>query len=979
MSNDTSFIKSEKGSAFLRLCAFAALILGLIALLRFSHRADEDTADSSNSPLGGVVERWQQEKPSEAYLSSEKATLENAAQAASGFMPVCTLSFGQQEQDTVQKLVEKMKGQQLMVKEDHIWFPAVLSEGDKVYEVKARMRGDHPVHWVGPHKSWRIEFPKDNLFHGMREVNFVIPQRKAYGLPILMNHLAQSEGLLTFRDSFARMSVNGGPSYFYFLVESPNAEFLEANGKPESAIFRYMDLGYEARALNKSKVQLGAGTVDVVHFKNEISGLTREAFYRSALNKLLEAETLHDYETMMNVDKYLVFQALCVLSGTRHALVPENHYFYYDDTVARFEPIPWDISISEINDRVNQSIDSSLHVFYRMTSWERLILSEPKYRHFRDSVLWKWVSDDGEKVLSAYDSIHENILPGLEELERKDKFSVTKKTVDARRAILKHNMIVLREALSFSRSSIRATFGDYRASDAVHVLRFSNHSFGPLVIERIQMDGVYASGSDNFLLFTDSNGNKELDENDVPVGEFVANNKTERLIFTPPHETLVYSKMYENAYIVGDEVYFFITGGSMAKRPERVHFSLVNAVTGEPFERDTIVDALLTTEQDADYALRSVTEEVFCQNHPEFTKNPAGGLILPEGQYEFKETIIVPQDTTLLVEAGSELRFAAETSLFSWSPVHLAGTEAKPIIVGAVDDGGSWGVLALVGPQEGASLFEYAFFSGYSEDMCSNAYFSGGVSAYGVELNLSHCRFTNGKGEDALNYKRGSGYIRDCEFAGNPSDAIDLDWSDVIVERSLFRDNEGDCVDTSGTRTVVRHNQFFNSKDKAISAGERSNIVLIDNYIEGCEIGVASKDLSTVRISSCTFVRNRTAIAAYQKKAVWGGAEALAEYCVFWENENQSSQGPWSSVSFNACMLQEESAGANNSFVAKPDFTKLDDALVLDPAGPLKDRQVLDSAARAMLANHVLEPGGELPGDELPLGYLSLNPTISFP
>ena len=74
----------------------------------------------------------------------------------------------------IHQVIKKNIKQGAMLREDHIWFPANFHDPERVYEVKARIRGDLQIHWKGKYQSWRVRFPKDDLFHGVKSLNLII-------------------------------------------------------------------------------------------------------------------------------------------------------------------------------------------------------------------------------------------------------------------------------------------------------------------------------------------------------------------------------------------------------------------------------------------------------------------------------------------------------------------------------------------------------------------------------------------------------------------------------------------------------------------------------------------------------------------------------------------------------------------------------------------------------------------------------------
>jgi hypothetical protein len=177
------------------------------------------------------------------------------------------------------------------------------------------------------------------------------------------------------------------------------------------------------------------------------------------------------------------------------------------------------------------------------------------------------------------------------------------------------------------------------------------------------------------------------------------------------------------------------------------------------------------------------------------------------------------------------------------------------------------------------SEIRFLELEGGSEDELRGVYYSGQLSIYHQDLLLSDATLRRSHADDSLNVKYGRVVIRDSAFVDSFADAIDLDWTDATIERSLFARTgpEGDGVDVSGSTAAIDDSVFSEVKDKGVSVGERSQAIIRGSLLRGCTLGVASKDLSQAEIRESLFLHNERDLAAYQKKPVFGGGRIQAE------------------------------------------------------------------------------------------------------
>ena len=909
--------------------------------------------------------------PSSFWSPPEKVELSNAEYIVSMDIPLFRLVFEEKDWEAIGELVTKMVKQGVMTEQDRIWFPAKFHEGDRIYEVKARLRGDLADHWKGSYKSWRVKFAKTDLFHGVRELNFIISHDRAFYMEALGFHCARSQGLTAFRDGFARLALNDeNYDRLYYMVEATTKEFLASCSRPESAIFRSIDIPFEAKNRKRNHYQYGRIT-SPENFKDYISNKSSEPLARAALGKLLDACTPTELRSILDIKKYAVAEAIGTLAGTRHCLYYNNLFLYLDETTGLFEPIIWDVNIFKIDDNIAKGIERSGRRPDANVWFQRYLIQDPGYRAIRDKVLWNYVKDNGKALIKAFDHIHSCYSHWYrKQCHKKDVYSSYEGRIKSIRNTLQNNIRRIKRELEYTKVFSRVYMDEFDNTRSVNMILVRNASFGPVTLEQIQIDATYREGSAPYRLYWDKNGNGRFDAEDALCGSFEQNDKVARIIFSANREWLVYSKLNDKKETVADSQTFFFTGGALKKQPDKFRFGFVNTVTGSPVARDGIYDTFVNLEGAEQHLWRVRNYEEFLAEYPSFKAagEEDGSILLPEGRYEFTKNIFVPGGCRLVIEPGASLNFAPGTSLVSFSPLMVEGNKEKPVFFGPIDAEKGWGVVAVLGPMNKSSIFRHVEFKGYTEARCANAFLSGGLSVYSAPAELHNCRFMDGKGEDALNLKKSSGIIEGCIFKNNPSDAIDLDWSNVPVLNSRFENNKGDAIDLSGSRILLSGNIILNSGDKGISAGEKSNILLLDTYIHGCVIGVASKDLSRVLALGCTLVGNESGTSAYQKKALFGGGDIHMERCVIFDNRLQSSLDPWSKITFEHCLLQSLPKGSETNVQYKPEFIHTKDGTQRLENGKMESADsVLNEELESMLLS-ITKNGKEILADKS-LGY----------
>jgi hypothetical protein len=224
----------------------------------------------------------------------------------------------------------------------------------------------------------------------------------------------------------------------------------------------------------------------------------------------------------------------------------------------------------------------------------------------------------------------------------------------------------------------------------------------------------------------------------------------------------------------------------------------------------------------------NLSADDFVREHPAFVfgpQNPAD-LILPKGDFAFRESIVVPRGHKLIIEPGAHLRFSAGRSLISYSPVIAQGTEEEPISFTALHPWYKWGVIGVVNAD--GSVFEYVHLKNGREAIVNDIDFLGGLSLIESNTEIKHSRFEHMFGKDAVHVYH----------------------SDVLIRDSVFQDAYKDCLDLDAGRGEISSNQFLNCGDEGIDLSENFEVSVFDNQVLGPRGGRISADNNLEEIIS---------------------------------------------------------------------------------------------------------------------------------
>lgn len=127
--------------------------------------------------------------------------------------------------------------------------------------------------------------------------------------------------------------------------------------------------------------------------------------------------------------------------------------------------------------------------------------------------------------------------------------------------------------------------------------------------------------------------------------------------------------------------------------------------------------------------------------------------------------------------------------------------------------------------------------------------------------------------EDSVNIIRGEGLIEDIFVRNASADALDIDFSNLMIEGEININGSGnDCVDFSYSNISISKLYLVNCGDKAISVGEKSLINSDYVVITDAYLGIVSKDSAEVKIDFADVSASLECVSAYRKKQeFWGG------------------------------------------------------------------------------------------------------------
>lgn len=149
---------------------------------------------------------------------------------------------------------------------------------------------------------------------------------------------------------------------------------------------------------------------------------------------------------------------------------------------------------------------------------------------------------------------------------------------------------------------------------------------------------------------------------------------------------------------------------------------------------------------------------------------------------------------------------------------------------------------------------------------------TGCLNFYNVEFKNSVITSNAGKCEDSINLVSSSGTLKKISVSKSYFDALDMDFSNLVINRLDIKDSGNDCVDVSYGNYMIAKAFLELCKDKSISIGERSQLRVSNLEISNSLKGISSKDFSKTFIENLSSYNVDLDLEAYNKKQEFGGS-----------------------------------------------------------------------------------------------------------
>lgn len=753
-----------------------------------------------------------------------------------------------------------------------------------------RIKGDHLDHMLGEQFSLRVSL-EQATFQGLKSFSIQTPSTRAYLWEWFAHQCARREGVLAPRSMFVRGNIQGQERGIYFLEEHFTKELLESQERREGPIVKFAEdafwmLFHLARFDSEEMITVspdlqgsmvdafGKGRLAKSHALSKqlsdaidrLSGL-RDAAIQARQDGHFGGDAIHELELataawvedLVDVRIAARVHALMSLLQAHHGLSRNNLRFYYDPVAAKLEPILYDCS------PMNALYGLGAVGFSRQLHQKNAIV-----RSYRTSALYResLALEVARMVAPGYlEALIEELSPELRELEQQ--------LVHERNLPREMRVDRMINQLYGSRTELRKSLYPEFPLGAVSVQRVPENGAGMLEIEvwsTTEIPIVVDSFEFDNGVLVEALPLAETPQPSLGGGALILDAGRRWRFHLPADSRL--SELVKIRDQLGDKAQ------ASQEAPSRgLALSMRWRFASESKLRSLPLQSRVEQESwwRSGSRPQSPSLSQALAQHPFLAWDALEDqlMILP-GSWDVQGDLVLPEGHILHAAGGVELRFEPSALMLSHNALRFEGTLDAPIRLGPIDKARGWLGVAVLNADEHSS-WEHVWVSGASAIERAGWVTSGGVTFYRSPLVMRDGGFQDARGEDALNLFGTHAKLVGVRFDTSASDALDADFVTLRVERCYFESMAADAIDTSGSQGTIVDCHFKDIGDKCVSAGEQSVIEIHGGRVEGAAIGVASKDLSTVKIEGLALLGIRNfELCAYRKKAAFGPASIEA-------------------------------------------------------------------------------------------------------
>ena len=721
----------------------------------------------------------------------------------------------------------------LLRPKDVKWSSAKLTYENKKNKIKIRLKGMLGDHWRHPYKwSFYVKIDDNNSsIFNLRRFTLQPPETLNFIYEWLYMKALKREGLIYHRTKFVELIVNGNKYGLYTLQERSMKELIENNKKREGPVINFsneerLDEHINIKNLGQNKISdyFWRSQIKPIQFKKSYKGTVQEKYLNQAItllemfrNKKLKVDEVFD------IDQLSKIMALRAVFASYEFDV-DDMKFYYNPVSNLLEPISKEVHTDskKFISGFNPWVFKSDKLRY---PWQKSFLD----LLYDDEIFYeKYLSELNYYSKSEYisDLIQEN-QSEFDEIKKILKINFPSKSLFVSKDF--------KDVSNFIQNTLKPIQKPYfnllKIKNNIIELKVTNTQILPIEITSLSSNGEYLKLQDKIYI-NGLNLNSQINQKIIKIN--------------------CYDLICNKDNLDNLDINYRILGQKKINS-SKIKFWNINSNLETFNYKSNEINSLLEK-------YKSI-------------KKVENNLIIDNQDWVIDDRIIIPKDHKLIIK-NSTINFSSNGQLVSFSPIFIYGSETNPVTISSTEENSDKnngnGILVINTKEE--SILNYVVFKNLSAPaLISGKGLLGSINFYEADVRILNTKFYNNLiGDDYLNIIRSKFHIENSYFEKANSDSIDIDFSQGSIINSKFLMSNNDAIDFSGSDVILKDIHINGSGDKAISVGEGSVLTAKDILIENSNIGIASKDASTVKLENIKINKVNIALAAYIKKIEYG-------------------------------------------------------------------------------------------------------------
>lgn len=699
------------------------------------------------------------------------------------------------------------------------------------YKADLKLKGDRDIHYSSlDQASFRVKVKKQKTIFGMNKFSIQKPRARNYLDEWIFLEMMRNEGIVTPRYKFINVSLNGRNQGIYALEEHYTKYLIENNLNKEGPILRFDEAtgNFELDSIEVFEIEKWKTEENLPKLKTAIALLDGFRSNRLTIDEVFDTK------------KLARFFAIADLNYAWHGVITKSMRFYYNPVSMKIEPIPFDGHRGASNKPYLLSAELGI---------------TPK-NNWTYSKFGNWFRPFFNDHISFSQSFYEEYIRTLQRISKKDYLD---NFFEKNSEKIAYNLSLIYSELPLYDNIF------YYGPFPYHFDKESYYITQKDIYNKLRPTSLSVS----FKNIQQNNVVLEITNkiSSLPYEILSIVDEDSKKLCEPLKYSIIYPANSQTYNSNLDEVEFRCFDNKLTEFSRKVSIEVRYPGSDERFNYEImpkpIVDSSILKE-DLVRMKPNVTKFSFVEINEDSKK-----ILIKKGNHIISENMIIPPGYTFIIEKGSTIEFQNNSILLSYSQLSWIGELDERITFNSGEKNN--GSIVVMDVPE-TSFISYVDFTELSYPQIDNWNMSGSINFYKADINLNHINISSNFSEDGINIIKSKLNITNSNFYDIKSDALDVDFGNGNLTDSSFKNIGNDAIDTSGTTLYLDTINISNIGDKGISAGEISSINGKGIEIKNSEIGVTSKDGSSINLSEVNILDSKIALTVFRKKDEYSGA-----------------------------------------------------------------------------------------------------------